>query len=149
MRPWKQIGRYGTVGLELVLSMAIGYGLGRWADGKMGTKFLALVGLLVGVYAGFRNLVRAAQFMQREAELADEEEARERAATEAAAERDRRFREHDREAGESASPPKAEPKSEAAEPKQTPKPGTVDVPVDLAQIPGVNARGTKRGDAPS
>lgn len=76
MQPWKQIGRYGTVGLELVVSMAVCYWIGRWADGKLGTKYLALVGLLLGVFAGFRNLMRAANAMQREADREAEEELR-------------------------------------------------------------------------
>lgn len=125
--------------------MAIGYGLGRWADGKMGTKFLALVGLLVGVYAGFRNLVRAAGFMQREAEREDEEERLAAAERQAKADRERKFREHDAESEASAPAPAAAAEKTAPKPAAT----TPEVPVDLAQLPGVNARGTKRGDAPS
>ena len=54
----KSLGRYGAVGFELLLSIAVGYYLGRWADGKLGTRWLALVGFLVGCYAGFRALFR-------------------------------------------------------------------------------------------
>ena len=56
--------------------MAIGYWIGHWADGKLGTKFCALLGLLVGVYAGFRNLMKAAAIMQKEADREAEEELR-------------------------------------------------------------------------
>lgn len=74
-RPWKDIGRYGTVGLELILSMAVGYYVGRWIDGRFATHgWGARVGFLVGVYAGFRSLYKAAQHMQREAERRDRED---------------------------------------------------------------------------
>lgn len=48
--------------------MGIGYWIGHWGDGKLGTKYLALIGLFVGIYAGFRNLMKAAAFMQKEAD---------------------------------------------------------------------------------
>ena len=67
--PWKQYGRYGSLGIELILSMAVGYYAGRWIDTKAGTApWIALVGFLVGVYAGFRQIFRAAKRMTAEAE---------------------------------------------------------------------------------
>ncbi|AKU97454.1 hypothetical protein AKJ09_04118 [Labilithrix luteola] len=63
MRGMKAYGRYGSLGFELLLSMAIGYYLGRWGDRKLGTHFLAAVGFLVGCYAGFRALWIAAKRM--------------------------------------------------------------------------------------
>jgi F0F1-type ATP synthase assembly protein I len=60
----KSYGRYGAVGFELILSIAIGYYIGHWLDGKLGTRWLALVGFLVGCYAGFRALFRTAKQMQ-------------------------------------------------------------------------------------
>lgn len=76
VQPWKEIGRYGTVGLELVVAMGVFFFLGRWLDGKFGTKYLALIGLLLGVFAGFRNLMRAANEMQRAADREAAEELR-------------------------------------------------------------------------
>lgn len=64
----KSFGRYGAVGFELLLSIAVGYYGGRWLDGKLGTKYLALVGFLVGCYAGFRALFRVAKTMQKDIE---------------------------------------------------------------------------------
>jgi hypothetical protein len=64
----RSYGRYGAVGLELLLSIAVGYYLGRWADGKLGTSWIALVGFLLGCYAGFRSLFRTAKLMQRDIE---------------------------------------------------------------------------------
>jgi ATP synthase protein I len=68
MKGMKSFGRYGSLGLELILSMAVGYYLGVWLDRKLGTRWLAFVGFLLGCYAGFRALFRAAKQMQRDIE---------------------------------------------------------------------------------
>ena len=57
MKGLKSFGRYGSLGFELLASMAVGYYLGLWADKKLGTRWLALVGFLIGCYAGFRALL--------------------------------------------------------------------------------------------
>lgn len=64
----RSYGRYGAVGFELILSIAVGYYLGHWMDGKFGTRFIGFVGFLLGCYAGFRGLFRAAKQMQRDIE---------------------------------------------------------------------------------
>ncbi len=68
MKGMKAFGRYGSVGFELLLSIAVGYYGGAWLDRKAGTHWIALVGFLVGCYAGFRSLFRAAKTMQRDIE---------------------------------------------------------------------------------
>ena len=73
-KPWKAYGRYGSLGIELIVSMAIGYYGGRWLDGQLGTRWLAGLGFLLGVYAGFRQIFRAAQRMQRDVIVEEEEE---------------------------------------------------------------------------
>jgi F0F1-type ATP synthase assembly protein I len=74
-RAWKAYGRYGTVGLELVLSIVVGYLVGHWLDIKLGTgAWLSWIGGIAGVYAGFRALFKAAKQMQHEAEEADRSE---------------------------------------------------------------------------
>ncbi len=60
----KSFGRYGSVGFELLASIAVGYYLGHWLDGKLGTRWIAFVGFVIGCYAGFRALFRAAKQMQ-------------------------------------------------------------------------------------
>lgn len=78
-RDYKAIGRYGTVGIELFLSIVVGYLAGRWADGKLGTHgWLTVAGVAVGVYAGFRALFKAAKTAQREMERLDRLEEEER-----------------------------------------------------------------------
>ena len=64
----KSVGKYGSLGFELLISMAIGYYAGHWLDGRFGTTWIALVGFLLGCYAGFRALFKAAKTMQRDIE---------------------------------------------------------------------------------
>jgi len=73
-KPWKAYGRYGSVGIELILSMGVGYLVGHWLDGRFGTHWIAVVGFLLGVYAGFRQIFIAAKRMQADAEREEEEE---------------------------------------------------------------------------
>lgn len=62
---WKAYGRYGSVGFELVVSMAVGYFFGKWLDGKFQTgNWMTGIFSVVGVYAGFRALFKAAKQMQ-------------------------------------------------------------------------------------
>ncbi len=75
-KPWRAYGRYGSVGIELVLSIGLGYYGGHWLDNRFGTKgWLAGVGFLVGCYAGFKALWVAAKRMEKDVER---EEAQER-----------------------------------------------------------------------
>lgn len=68
---------YGTVGLNLVLSILFGFLGGRWLDGKLGTNgWLTVIGFGFGVVAGFRFLYQAAVKMRRETEAEDERQRR-------------------------------------------------------------------------
>ena len=58
-----------SVGIELALSTVIGLLGGRWIDGKLGTSpWLMLLGLVLGVTAGFRSLIRTARRAREETE---------------------------------------------------------------------------------
>src|SRR5689334_3704789 len=72
-RPWKEIGRYGSVGLELVLTILLVSALGRWVDGRYagGHGWGTGIGFLLGVAVAFRNLLRTAKNMQRDIEQAE------------------------------------------------------------------------------
>jgi F0F1-type ATP synthase assembly protein I len=64
---WKGIGSYGTIGLEMVLSVMFGMFGGRWLDGKFDTApYLMLIGFGFGVATAVRALVRALGEMRRE-----------------------------------------------------------------------------------
>ena len=74
---WKAYGRYSTIGLELVISMVLGFLAGRWADRYLGGHgYGTAAGALLGVYAGFRGLYKAAMMMQRESEREDAAQAK-------------------------------------------------------------------------
>ena len=66
---WKGLGTYGTIGIELALSVFVGLFGGQWLDGKLGTEpWLTLAGLVLGAAAGFRSLWRVVAKANREAE---------------------------------------------------------------------------------
>jgi len=62
---YKAIGSWGTLGLEIVLSIVIGFWVGHWADGKLGTgQWLALLGFFLGCGAATKAIVRTHKEMQ-------------------------------------------------------------------------------------
>ena len=71
---WKQAYRFGNIGLELFLSIVVGFLLGRWLDRRFfgAHGYATAVGTIVGVYTGFRALYKLAKQAQREAEEEDE-----------------------------------------------------------------------------
>jgi len=59
------IGVAMRIGLELVVATTVGGGLGLLGDRYFGTSpWLMLVGIVIGVAAGFRNIQRAIEQMQ-------------------------------------------------------------------------------------
>lgn len=77
MSSLKKVGRYGTVGLDLILSMGLGFFAGQWIDKRyFGNRgYATMVGFFLGLAVGFRNLFRVAKIATREA---DDEARRER-----------------------------------------------------------------------
>lgn len=71
--PWKEYGRYGSVGIELFVSIILGYYGGHWLDQKWGggRGWLTAFGTIVGVYAGFRAIFSAAKHMSADIERAE------------------------------------------------------------------------------
>ncbi len=58
----KTYARVGALGIELALSTVIGLLGGQWLDGKLGTEpWLSIVGLVLGVAAGFKSLYETAK----------------------------------------------------------------------------------------
>jgi ATP synthase protein I len=56
---WKALGELSTVGLTLVVATVIGLAGGYYLDRWLGTSpWLTLIGLLLGIAAGFVNLFR-------------------------------------------------------------------------------------------
>ena len=69
---WKGYAAYWTIGLELVLSVLFGLGVGWWLDKKLGTAWISWVGLGFGIAAGYRSLYRALKRANREARRAEQ-----------------------------------------------------------------------------
>jgi ATP synthase protein I len=64
---WKALAELSSIGMTLVLSTVIGLAGGYWADRWLGTSpWLLLVGLGLGIAAGFVSLVRAVSKAGRE-----------------------------------------------------------------------------------
>ena len=72
-RRWiRQLGVLSGVGLTLVISTVLGFWGGYILDRWLGSApWLMLVGLLLGIAAGFVNLFRAAGIFGREGERAE------------------------------------------------------------------------------
>ena len=64
---WKALGELSSVGLTLVLATVIGLSAGYYADRWLGTRpWLMLLGLAMGIAAGFVNLFRSVSRAERE-----------------------------------------------------------------------------------
>ncbi len=60
---------FGTVGLEVLLSVLFGFLIGRWLDGKFGTSpYIAVGGFVFGMATAARFLYRASQRMNKKTE---------------------------------------------------------------------------------
>ncbi len=55
---WLQVGEYTSLGFMLPAATLIGYGIGYVLDRALGTTFLKIVFLILGIAAGFLQLVR-------------------------------------------------------------------------------------------
>lgn len=72
---WKSLGRYGSIGFELIASILIGFFLGRWLDRHFGWNSVGTIGgVLLGTYTGFRTLFRRAKEAEREMDIEDAKE---------------------------------------------------------------------------
>jgi ATP synthase protein I len=71
-RSMRAAGRLSAVGWELAISVIACFLAGIWADGKLGTEpWLAIVGLVIGMGAGFWILFKAVRAANEAAEEED------------------------------------------------------------------------------
>jgi hypothetical protein len=72
---YKSLGGYGTLGLEIVLSVLLGLFGGRWLDERYGTDpWLSLLGLFFGSGAAVRAVQRTQRALRRVAEREEREQ---------------------------------------------------------------------------
>ena len=64
---WRIAGSTGAVGIEIAVAISIGYFAGHYLDRKFGTQpWLMYVGILAGVGAAIKALVRVTRSYRRE-----------------------------------------------------------------------------------
>jgi F0F1-type ATP synthase assembly protein I len=69
---WRGYGRYGTVGIELIVTMALGYYGGRYLDARVGGRgWVTFAGFILGIVLGFRAIFAAGRHMERDVERAE------------------------------------------------------------------------------
>ena len=69
-RPAWVYASVSSLGLEMGISVAVGCGIGLWADKQFGTEpWLLLLFLGFGIAAGFKGMFRAAREAQRAANI--------------------------------------------------------------------------------
>lgn len=62
----RQLAHYSHIGFALPAATLVGWLLGAWLDSRLGTDWIYLLGLLLGVAAGFVELVRTLMQASRE-----------------------------------------------------------------------------------
>jgi ATP synthase protein I len=63
---WKALGELSAIGLTLVIATVIGLAGGYYLDRWLGTSpWLTLIGLVLGIAAGFVNLFRSVKRAER------------------------------------------------------------------------------------
>lgn len=80
MNKWRDLGDVGAVGIEFVLSIALGYYAGRWLDHRFfgGRGWVTAVGAAFGVLAAFKAIYDAAKRAERRLRELEEKEQQER-----------------------------------------------------------------------
>lgn len=101
---YKAVGSWGTLGLEIALSITIGLFGGRWLDEKLGwAPWLSVIGFLFGCGAAVKSVLRTMSEMKAVTEREEREHGNPAPAWERPEERDEGLKDGARE----AAPPRA------------------------------------------
>jgi len=55
---YRQLGAFMSAGMVFPVSIAIGYAIGHYLDGWLGTTYLTIIFLVFGIVAGFVSFFR-------------------------------------------------------------------------------------------
>jgi F0F1-type ATP synthase assembly protein I len=75
VRRFRAVAMLSSVGLTLALSVGVGGGIGYALDRWLGTKWLVILFTILGVIAGFQQLIRAVIQANADQERMDAEDA--------------------------------------------------------------------------
>lgn len=59
-KAWRQLAEYSSLAVALPIAAVLGYLVGKYLDDRLETGFFAVLGLLLGIAAGFVQLVTKA-----------------------------------------------------------------------------------------
>lgn len=69
---WRSVGQLASIGMAMVLATVIGLAAGYYADRWLGTSpWLTLIGLGLGIAAGFVTLFRTVKDVERNVDDSD------------------------------------------------------------------------------
>lgn len=86
---YKAVGSWGTLGLEIVLSIMLGFFGGRWLDAKLGTDpYLGVLGFFFGCGAAAKSILRTMKEMKAVTEREEKEQGNPRPTWQRPADRD-------------------------------------------------------------
>ncbi len=57
-RMWRLAGRFSAVGIEIAVAVTLPTLVGLWIDGRFGTSYAIFIGLVIGVGAATRTIMR-------------------------------------------------------------------------------------------
>ncbi|HTJ80294.1 MAG TPA: AtpZ/AtpI family protein [Polyangiaceae bacterium] len=71
---YRGLGGFGTLGLEIILSILLPMGVGWWLDGRFATApWIMWAGFFLGIATAIRALLRALRIMRKEAAREEKE----------------------------------------------------------------------------
>jgi len=82
LKQWREVGDVGAVGIELVVSIALCYWAGHWADQRWfhDRGWVSFAGFVFGLVVGFKAIFDASKRASRRVEIIEREEREEREA---------------------------------------------------------------------
>lgn len=57
---WRQFAEYSSLAMAMPIATVVGWAAGRWLDRVTGASFFWIIGLALGIAAGFIQLIRTA-----------------------------------------------------------------------------------------